>query len=61
MLRIQNIRLMLREIMERDTVADHSAAGIRRKGPGEHLEQGALAGSVFADQRYPLASLHEKI
>ena len=55
------IRLMLGEVVQGYAMAHGSGAGIGRKHAGKHLQQRTLTGSVFADQRNPLAAFHGKI
>ena len=46
---------------ERDAMSDVACPFSNGRTPGQHFEQGALAGPVFTDQRHPLASFRRKI
>ena len=54
--RIEHLRLVLREVAERDVVADDAFAVVERLDAGEQLHQRRLAGAVRADERHPAAA-----
>ena len=49
-------------ILETDSfTADKKVAGIGLKLSGKNVDQGALSGAVFAQERVDLARLHEEV
>ena len=58
---VQDIGLVLGEVVEGRAVADRPDAGIGWEDARQHLEQGTLAGAVFAHQGDALAALHCEI
>src|SRR5882672_3876157 len=58
---IEFLVLVLCEVVEVDVVAELEFSGGQRLGVGQQLDQGGLPGSVYADERNPVATLDHEI
>jgi hypothetical protein len=59
--RVHPCRLVLREVLHDDVVAERALAGVGRLLAGQHPHQGRLAGAVGSDERDAIAALDVQV
>ena len=58
---VQGLCLVLGEVVQGDTMADCPRAFLKGQHSGQHLEQGALPGTVFSHKRNALTTFDRTI